>query len=241
MDLENLIIHFSAQARKALFPLNKTIQTIPVDASQHQIEWDPDMKEQDYNNVGPLTRLSKKKSSIMSIKDIHPSIIKPLDENDLLRRTSNISNIEFSNQINNMYNLDKGNDNFDSQLERILSSNPKITKSIPRRPQITIGKSLSGFSNISNSNDFGNRNSQLQAENSNLFKNFQGSLNLVKIPMEDLSRFDADEKLMENILDIPIISSRGNSFQNLMKNDSTPALFRGSSSIMDQKNSRKNF
>lgn len=38
---------------------------------------------------------------------------------------------------------------------------------------------------------------------------------------------------MMNIPDIPNISSRGNSFQQLLKNDPTPALFRGGSSIID--------
>ena len=234
-------------SQKSIVPTKKKILTIPNDPSQHQILWNPSIKEEDLSQIGPMTRLSKKKSSILSIRDINPSNIKPLDGEDLLKRTSNISQFDMSKQLSNLYNLeDKEADNndFDMHLEKALNnnnnSNPKITRSIARRPPIeAINKPFSGFSNYSNNNDFiGKGNSQTNAQGSNLFKNLSSSFNLVKIPMNEM--FDVDDETMKNLPDIPNISSRGNSFQNLLKSDPTPALFRGSSSIIDQRFIKKN-
>jgi hypothetical protein len=225
--------------------------TVPADASQHQIVWNPDMNEEDLGkNAPPLTRLAKKKSSTFSIHDIK----KPpqaLDEVGLKKRTSNgMSQINLTN-LNNLYNLGDGMnpDDFDINLDGLYlnSSNPKITKSIPRRPNVGagFGKSLSGLSNMSNSNDFGNgKNSQMQADNNNLFKtlqnslNFQNSMGFVKVPI-NVEPFDINEKEYDNLAEIPNISSRGNSFQQLLKNDPTPSLFRGSSSIIDPRMIKK--
>mmetsp|Transcript_22452 Transcript_22452/g.25836 ORF Transcript_22452/g.25836 Transcript_22452/m.25836 type:complete len:82 (-) Transcript_22452:22-267(-) len=80
----------------------------------------------------------------------------------------------------------------------------------------------------------------MQIDNQNLFKSLQSSLQQVKVPLQDYSRFDIDDKLINDIPDMPIISSRDNSFQQLLRNDPTPALFRGSSSIIDSRILRKN-
>jgi len=230
-------------SQKSIVPTKKKILTIPADASQHQINWNPTINEEDLDkNTPPLTRLAKKKSSLLSIKDIGPSI-KPLDDEGLFKKSSNISNINYS-QLNNLYNLNEDKaDNLDMNLDGIFlnSNNPKITKSIPRRPNVPTGKSFSGFSNVSNSNDFNNnKSSQMQADNQALLSNLQSSFNLVKIPVGDFSRFDIDEKQLDNLPDIPNISSRGNSFQQLLRNDPTPALFRGGSSIIDPRFIKKN-
>ena len=225
--------------------------TVPKDASQHQIVWNPDLNEDDIDkNAPPLTRLAKKKSSTFSIHDIKKPI-QTLDESGLKKRTSNgMSQINLTN-LNNLYNLgdDINPDNYDINLDGLYlnSSNPKATKPTPRRPNANtgFGKSLSGFSNFSNSNDFGNgKSSQMQLDNNNLFKtlqnsmNFQNSMGFVKVHI-NVEPFDIDDKQYDNIPDIPNISSRGNSFQQLLKNDPTPALFRGGSSIIDPRMIKK--
>jgi hypothetical protein len=57
--------------------------------------------------------------------------------------------------------------------------------------------------------------------------------NYLKIPMQDLSRFDYDEKEIDNLPEIPALNSRDNSFQQLL-NQPVPALFKGSSSIIQK-------
>lgn len=232
-------------SQKSIVPIKKKILTIPVDASQHLINWNPTINDDEINHIGPMTRLSKKKSSVLSIKDVNPSNIKPMDD-ELLKKPS-IGNTQFdiSQQLSNLYNLDnndEGNDNFDLQLAKVLDSNnvpTKIHRSIARRPPVAASnKPFSGFSNYSNNNDFASKpGSQINQEGSNLFKNIS-SFNLVKIPMNDI--FDVDDEAMKNLPEIPNISSRGNSYQNLLKNDSTPTLFKRGSSVIDQRMFKKN-
>lgn len=73
----------------------------------------------------------------------------------------------------------------------------------------------------------------MQDGSNNLLKVIENSIGLVRIPTNQFNRLDYDDKEMMNIPDIPNISSRGNSYQQLWRNDSTPALFRGGSSIID--------
>ncbi|CAI2364872.1 unnamed protein product [Moneuplotes crassus] len=232
-------------SQKSVVPTKKKILTIPADASQHLINWNPTINDDEINHIGPMTRLSKKKSSVLSIKDVNPSIIKPMDDELLKKPSNNISQFDISQQLSNLYNLDnndEGNDNFDLQLAKVLDSNnapTKIHRSIARRPPVAASnKPFSGFSNYSNNNDFTSKpGSQINQEGSNLFKNIS-SFNLVKIPMNDI--FDVDDEAMKNLPEIPNISSRGNSYQNLLKNDSTPTLFKRGSSVIDQRMFKKN-
>ena len=88
---------------------------------------------------------------------------------------------------------------------------------------------------MTNSNDFGNnKSSQMQMDNQNLFATLS-NMGLAKISLQDIGRFDMDDKGLNDIPEIPNISSRNNSFQMLLRNDPTPSLFRGTSSIVDFK------
>jgi hypothetical protein len=221
----------------SIVPTKKKIFTIPADASQHQIQWDPYlMNEDEIDNIGMKTRLSKKKSSIFSIKDIVDNM-KPLDDGGLFKKTSNNGRQINMSQLNDFYNLDAGlqDVNLDLNLDNRYSSQINrsgIIKSKPQRVSVGFtGKSSGNFSNISNSNDYGR--SQIQDGSNNLFKHLNNSLGLVRIPTNWFNGLEFDDKDMMNIPDIPNISSRGNSFQQLLKNDPTPALFRGGSSIID--------
>lgn len=162
--------------------------------------------------------------------------MKPLDDDCLFKRASGNGHQINISQLNDFYNLDAGGHDikYDLNLDDLYlnNNNSGIIRSKPQRPNVGFnGKSFSNFSNISNSNDYGK--SQMQDGNNNLFKVLQNSLGLVKIPTNQFRGLDFDEKDMMDIPDIPNISSRGNSFQQLLRNDPTPALFRGGSSIID--------
>lgn len=110
--------------------------------------------------------------------------------------------------------------------------------------QVPFGKSLSGFSNISNGNDYGNEKlKDIQEGNSSLFNQMQGAFGgekgYIRIDANELNKYDIDGHGMDNIPDMPLISSRNNSFQQMLRSNPTPALFRGSSSIIDPKILRK--
>lgn len=203
------------------------------DASLQKINWNPTPAND--NIDPPMTRLMKKKSSTFSVRDIPHDPQRGHDDDDIVGRGSlNLSQLNLNN-LSNIYNLNNdANDNFDINLDGLFpgSQNTKTLKPTARKPNVSFGKSLSGFSNISNSNDFGNNKSSLmQQDNQNLFKTLQNSLNFVKIPVSDFVNYDLDDNY--NVPEIPNISSRGNSFRDLLKSDTTPALFRGGSSIID--------
>jgi hypothetical protein len=223
-------------SQKSIVPTKKKILTIPADASQHQIQWDPYiMNEDEIGKTGPMTRLSSKKNSIVSFRDSRN--MKPLDDEALFKKASNNGRQINISQLNDFYNLDPGlqDVNYDLNLDNPYSSQINksgIIISKPQRPNFGFtGKSSGNFSNISNSNDYGR--SQMQDGSNNLIKALHNSLGLVRIPTNQLNGLDFDDKEMMNIPDIANISSRGNSLQQLWRNDTTPALFRGSSSIID--------
>ena len=236
-------------SQKSIVPSKKKIQTIAFDASPHQFDWGKSMVE---NNIPsaidpPLTRLAKKKSSTLSIRDIKADTQKQGEE--IFKNSQNISQ-SYVNNLNSMYGFgndeDNSNNAYDINVDALFLNhnnsnslfrgNSRIMKSIPRRANIPFNKTFSGFSGISNSGDLGdNKTKDLQNDNQNLFKNLQSSLGFVKIPTQDLNNIDIDENKINDIPDIPLINSRDNSFQNLLKNDHTPALFRGGSSIIDSR------
>lgn len=225
-------------------PSKKPIKTLNYDASLQQINWDPTPEELD-KVTPPLTRLAKKKSSTLSVRDIKNTTQKQIENEDLFNKNSQLAS-QLNANLSQLYNLDNennnNNDNYDYNIEGLFQSNSQVKPAKPtaRRPNFGFGKSMSGFSNISNSNDFNNNKSgMMQADNQNLYKALQNSLGYVKVPI-DFGGMDIDEKELNNIDDIPNISSRGNSFQQLLKSDPTPALFRGSSSIIDPRMLRKN-
>ena len=170
-----------------------------------------------------MTRLAKKKSSTFSITDIK------IDNS--MNNPSQILN----QQVSNFYGLEDNGASAEPLDNMFLSSRPSRPTPLRLAPNISLQRSISGFSNLTNSNDYGNnKSSQMQLDNQNLFTQLQ-NIGLAKIPIQDLSRFDIDEKGLNDIPDIPNISSRGNSFQMLLRNDPTPSLFRGTSSIVDFK------
>jgi len=229
-------------SQRSVVQTKQTIKTIPIDASPQMINWNPSQLEEEVEKMDkPLTRLEKKKSSTFSITDIKNTTQKKIDNEDLFNKGSLTQNIDLS-KLSSLYQLggDPDNVDYEPNLDNLLQpSNPKITKSIARRPHVPFGKSLSGFSNFSNSNDFGNNKSSLmQDNNTNFLKSLQNSL--VKLPVDRFNHYDIDEKQYDNIPEIPILSSKGNSFQMLFKNDNTPALFRNGSSIIDPRMLKKN-
>lgn len=205
-------------------PTKKKIQTYKFDATPQQINWNHEKADNEFlNRTCPMTRLAKKKSSTFSITDIKI-------DNSMHNPSQNLNQ-----QVFNLYGLDDNGPSVEPLDNMFLSSKP--SRPTPLRPNqnISFQKSMSGFSNLTNSNDFGNnKSSQMQLDNQNLFSQLQ-SMGLAKIQLQDLSRFDIDEKNLNDIPDIPNISSRGNSFQMLLRNDPTPSLFRGTSSIIDFK------
>lgn len=235
-------------SQKSIVPSKKEIKTIPYDASLQQINWNPSQLDDDYADKvdPPLTRLAKKKSSTFSVHDIKNTTQKKIENEDLFNKlpSQNLSQFNIGS-LNNLYNLgdNNGDDAVDVNLDGLFknTNGTKSAKPKPIRPSVQFGKTPSGFSNYSNSNDFGNGKSlQMQNDNSNLFKTLQNSLSYVKIPVGDMGRFDIDEKQYDNLPEIPNISSRGNSFQQLLKSDPTPALFRGGSSIIDPRMLKRN-
>ena len=170
-----------------------------------------------------MTRLAKKKSSTFSITDIK-------NEGQIHNPTPSLNQ-----QVSYIYGLDENPMNvepFDN-----LFQNSKTIRPTPQRfaPNVGLHRSMSGFSNISNSNDFGNnKSSQMQLDNQNLFATLS-NMGIAKISMQDINRFDIDDKGLNDIPEIPNISSRNNSFQMLLRNDPIPSLLRGSSSIFDTK------
>lgn len=254
--------------QRSIVPIKKKIHTIKFDASPHQLVYEiPDDKEieqieKTLSQNGPMTRLNKKKSSNFSITDIKNTTQRQIENEDLFNKANGNGTSQNLSQILNMYNLPNNDDgdnnpydvNFDTLFlnqsqnqnsNMMLRSNSRITRSIPRRPNLQFnGKSLSGFSNFSNNDD--NRGITGHGEGSNIF-NMHGSLNgalgngIIKIQANDINRFDIDENQINNLPDIPNIGgSRNNSFQQLYKSDNTPALFRNGSSIIDPKMLRKN-
>lgn len=247
--------------QKSIVPSRKKVHTIKFDASPKQIEFNNKMQEKDigildnaFTNAGPpLTRLAKKKSSTFSITDIKNTTQRQLENDEIFNKSQPNVQTQFMTQINNMYNLQNNEDPdptnpYDIQIESLFQntnqpnmlfrSNSRITKSIPRRPNVAFGKSLSGFSNVSQVE----KSQEVQGDALNAYGNLQSSLNgiqgsgFLRINAGDLnSRFELDESQINNLPDLPNISSRNNSFQHLLKNDPTPALFRGSSSIIDPK------
>ena len=168
-------------SQKSVVQTKPKINTIAFDASPQQINWNPTPVDDGADKIdAPVTRLMKKKSSTLSMKDIKNTTQKKIENEDLLNRSSqNYLQIDVS-KLGNLYNLDNYPDNVndDAGSEGLLiPSNPKITRSIPRRVNVPFNKSLSGFSNFSNSNDMNNPKSGLmQDSNVNLFKTLQGSI-----------------------------------------------------------------
>lgn len=253
--------------QKSIVPSRKKIQTIKFDASPQRIQWQiPDDREMDdieksLNMNGPITRMAKKKSSTFSVTDIKNTTQKQIDNEDLFNKTSTPALNPNMSQIYNMYNLQNndeqdGTNPYDISIENLfqnpsqtnnmlLRSNSKITRSIPRRPNVGIGKSLSGFSNFSANNEAPNEKRE-DENGTNLFNQLHGSLNgapgsgYLKIQATDMNRFDMiDENQIGNLPELPNLSSRNNSIQQIYRNDSTPALLRGGSSIIDSKILRK--
>jgi hypothetical protein len=229
-------------SQRSIVPTKQSIKTIPIDASPQIINWNPSQIEEEVAKMDkPLTRLEKKRSSTFSITDIKNTTQKKIDNEDLFNKGSLNQSIDLS-KLSKMYQLgvDPDNGEYDANFDNLLQpTNPKITKSIARRPNVPFGKSLSGFSNFSNSNDLGNNKSSLMQENNtNFLKSLQNSL--VKLPADRFNQYDLDEKQYDNMPEIPDLSSRGNSFQMLFKNDPTPALFRNGSSIIDPRMLKKN-
>ena len=230
---------------------------------QWQIPDDKEMEaiERSLSNNGPMTRLAKKKSSVFSITDIKNTTQKHIENEDLFNKSqpNPMLNAQSMSQIYDMYNLQNkqgeepaGPGDIEignlfhnpSQINgnMLLRSNSKIIRSKASRPQVVQGKSLSGFSNFSQNNDPNAEKTKELENGSNLFGNLQSSLNgapgsgFLKIPAGDLNRFELmDDLQINNLPDLPNISSRNNSFQQLMNNSSTPALFKNSSSIIDPK------
>ena len=214
---------FSSQ--RSIVPTKKKIQTYKFDATPQQINWGFSEKADNdlLNRTWPMTRLAKKKSSTFSITDIK------IDNS--MNNPSQILN----QQVSNFYGLEDNGASAEPLDNMFLSSRPSRPTPLRLAPNISLQRSISGFSNLTNSNDYGNnKSSQMQLDNQNLFTQLQ-NIGLAKIPIQDLSRFDIDEKGLNDIPDIPNISSRGNSFQMLLRNDPTPSLFRGTSSIVDFK------
>jgi hypothetical protein len=168
-------------SQKSVVQTKPKINTIAFDSSPQQINWNPTPNIENLDNIGaPITRLMKKKSSTLSMKDIKNTTQKKIENEDLLNRSSqNFLQIDIS-KLGSLYNLndfpDNANDDAGSE-GLLIPSNPKITRSIPRRPNVAFNKTLSGFSNYSNSNDMNNPKSGLMQEgNINLFRNLQASL-----------------------------------------------------------------
>lgn len=168
-------------SQKSVVQTKPKINTIAFDASPQQINWNPTPIDDNLDKVdAPITRLMKKKSSTLSMKDIKSTTLKKIENEDLLNRSSqNFLQIDVS-KLGTLYNLndfpDNANDDAGSE-GLLIPSNPKITRSIPRRPNVPFNKSLSGFSNFSNSNDMNNpKNGMMQESSINLFKNLQASL-----------------------------------------------------------------
>lgn len=219
---------------------------IPPDHEIEEIEKNLDAER-------PLTRLMAKKSSNFSINDIKGSNLKHSDNYEFFNKPSQLSNN--LSQIYNMYNLPNDDNNYpnDANIDSLflmnnpsnmlLRSNSKILRSIPQRPymaQVQFGKSLSGLSNISNGNEYGMEKAKDgQEAANNMYSHLQASYGVdkgyVRIDVNELNKYDIEHQNLDNIQELQPIMSRNSSYQQMFKNTSTPALFRGSSGVIDPK------
>lgn len=236
---------------------------IPDDKEMEQIEKSLNMPIE-----GRMTRgLSKKKSSTFSITDIKNSAQRVSDNGGLFDKSaSNTNQLQNLSQIYNLGNINNDdhevpnlNDfNIDNMFRNpsqndilFLRSNSRNKKPIPIRrpiPEPVFGRSSSAISYNSNIDIDANRGiGSGQHDGVNLLSHLRSSLNadnggsgFLRIQANDLNRFDIDENNIINLPEMPNISSRGNSYNMMLRNDPTPALFRNASSVIDPKILRKN-